>query len=66
MSKEKITETEFLELLEKHDWYYSSSDDRRSYERGLEEEEEILTRVVQNPKWLTLYIAKRKEVFKII
>jgi len=32
---------EFKNRLDKHDWYYASSDDGRVYEKGLEEEKSL-------------------------
>lgn len=61
---ENVTEEQFKQLLEEHDWYYGFSDDQRIWERG----ERTLRRIKQlmkdNPKFEQLYIEKGNEMFK--
>lgn len=55
---EEITTNQFEEMLAKHDWYYSSSDDPRSWTRGLKELTDIQRLCDTNPTFKKLYEQK--------
>ena len=50
-----MTRKEFKALLDNHDWYYMQSDDRRTYEKGLESANKIRKALEESPKWQSLY-----------
>lgn len=60
---EEITTNQFEEMLAKHDWYYSSSDDPRSWTRGLKELTDIQRLCDTNPTFKKLYEQKKKTGF---
>ncbi len=54
---------QFQKLLDKHDWYYSSSDDMRTWARGAEEERVIKVAMTQHDDLYTLYKATKLKMF---
>jgi len=47
--------TEFLSLLQSHDWYYSYSDDHRVWTKGTKEWETIQEAMKDNPTLTQVY-----------
>jgi len=46
---------QFLELLDKHDWYYNFSDDNRVYDMGYSQSMTILRIIKERPDLEDLY-----------
>lgn len=58
-----MKKNEFQELLDIHDWWYSSSDDMRVWNRGAEEERIMSLAMSQNDEFYNMYKAKREQIF---
>lgn len=50
-----ITSEEYIELLKKHDWYYSASDDPRVYDIGHNERSRLKNLARNNPNFRLMY-----------
>lgn len=50
-----MTSSDFIALLEKHDWYYDRSDDNRAYAAGAKNRERLLYICQQQPELFRLY-----------
>jgi hypothetical protein len=55
--------TEYYNLLEAHDWYYTYSDDGRVYQRGWKRELELETIAAESPAHQELFDAFRRHYF---
>lgn len=55
---------QYKERLEKHDWYYSFSEDGRIYDSGLAEEKELKKLAENNPSFMKAYQNKFDKLFK--
>jgi hypothetical protein len=50
-----MTSTDFIALLEQHDWYYDRSDDNRAYSKGAKSRDKLLYLCQQQPELFRLY-----------
>ena len=55
-----MTIEEYRELLERHDWHYQMSDDRRVYEQGRKERERLITLAEQDEEFAQLLAKYRR------
>jgi hypothetical protein len=51
-------------LVDEHDWHYDKSDDRRVYERGLQQRRQIEELASKHGNLRKIYEAKKRKVFK--
>lgn len=58
-----MNKLEFQKLLDTHDWYYSSTEDMRIWNRGVEEERTIKLAMTERDDLYSLYKKKRDEIF---
>jgi len=58
-----MTLKEFKQRLNKHDWYYSMSEDSRWYESGLAEQKELERLAETKPSFKKVFDAKKNELF---
>jgi hypothetical protein len=65
MQTELSTE-QYATMLKAHDWYYSSSDDPRVYNKGLEEEKVLKKLYHLNPNFKAMYESEFSKHFKTI
>lgn len=56
---------DYKKRLNKHDWYYSMSDDPRVYESGLAEESKLKMLAARNKSFQKAYDTKRNALFAI-
>lgn len=57
MAKTIISLSQYLEVLEQHDWYYSYSSDNRKYQAGREFEKQLLATANSSQPHMALYKA---------
>jgi hypothetical protein len=60
-----MTKEKFEDMLVKHDWWYSSSDDPRKFTEGLEQLNRIQEACKTNSDFKKLYEEKRKEIYNL-
>lgn len=59
-----LSKEQFQELLNEHDWWYNMSEDHRIWQKGLDEENQILALCRNNPEFKQMYIEKGNSIFK--
>ena len=63
--KSIMNKEEFVKMLNKHDWWYSNSDDTRVWIRGHEELNIIQKTIKDHPELEPIYEKKRKEIYNL-
>lgn len=59
-----MTNEEFFDLLERHDWYYNYSDDHRVWKKGSEASKRLQAIIQENDLWTRMYLAYSDYIFK--
>ena len=57
LTKNELALQEFYDELERHDWFYFYSDDRRAYSAGQSNETKLSNKSTTNPEFRKLYVA---------
>ncbi len=60
-----MTKDEFIQLLDKHDWWYSNSDDTRVWTRGSLELNKIQKVIIEHPELAPIYEERRRKVYNL-